>query len=254
MTTLLYSGNVGLGQDLGTVLKAVARLNGSANLKVLIVGGGKGLSEFQALASQLGLKNVEFRPPVALDQLSSLLAEGDIHVICQKPGTEGLLVPSKTYGTLAVGRASLFVGPAHCEVAAILEDSRSGFVVEPGNVEKAKQALQTLALSPALREDMGRNARDYYEYYFGRDKSVAQIIAILEKTYEDAGPSDRADANIVAGGSATGSESTRRIGVLRRAVNRFKRLFSKRRSRQSSDTAAGRSEDEFGRASLAHDK
>jgi hypothetical protein len=43
MTTLLYSGNVGLGQDLGTVLRAAAKLNGTSGVNVLIVGGGKGL-------------------------------------------------------------------------------------------------------------------------------------------------------------------------------------------------------------------
>lgn len=180
MTTLLYSGNLGIGQDLHTILRATARLDGDLDLHILIVGGGKGLPSVRQLAADLQLRNVEFGEPVPLYKLFEVLATGDIHIICQKPGTEGLLVPSKIYGTLAVGRPSLFVGPADCEVGQIVRDSRSGFIVEPGDVEGAFNTLTNLISSAALRWEMGQNAREYYEYYFGRQKSVAKIITVIE--------------------------------------------------------------------------
>lgn len=180
MTTLLYSGNLGIGQDLHTVLRAMARLNSDGDLRLIIIGGGKGLPSVKQLVAELQLKNVEFGEPVPLYKLFDVLSTGDIHVICQKSGTEGLLVPSKIYSTLAVGRPSLFVGPADCEVGRIVHDSRSGFIVEPGDVEGAVNALAGLVRSAALRWEMGRNAKEYYEYYFGRQKSVAKIITVIE--------------------------------------------------------------------------
>ena len=181
MTTLLYSGNLGIGQDLGTVLRAAARFDGDVNLRILIIGGGKGLPSVKQLVSELQLRNVEFGEPVPLYKLFDVLTTGDIHIICQKIGTEGLLVPSKIYSTLAVGRPSLFAGPANCEVGRIVRDSRSGFIVEPGDVEGTVNALTSLVRSEALRWEMGQNAREYYEYYFGRQKSVAKIISIIER-------------------------------------------------------------------------
>jgi colanic acid biosynthesis glycosyl transferase WcaI len=181
MTTLMYSGNLGIGQDLHTVLRAVARLNGDKDLRIIIIGGGKGLPSVRQLVSELQLRNVEFGEPVPLYKLFDVLVTGDIHIICQKTGTEGLLVPSKIYSTLAVGRPSLFVGPADCEVGRIIHDSRSGFIVEPGDVEGAFHTLTNLVRSAALRWEMGQNAREYYEYYFGRQKSVAKIIKIIEQ-------------------------------------------------------------------------
>lgn len=179
--TLLYSGNLGLGQDLGTVLRAAACFNGETNLHILIIGGGKGIVDIQRLAVELQLENAEFRPPVPLYELPELLASGNIHVICQKSGTEGLLVPSKIYSTLATGRPSLFVGPSGCEVAHIVQDSRSGRVVEPGDVDGAAGALKELVQSRAALAEMGENAREYYEYYFGRQRSVSKIIDIIER-------------------------------------------------------------------------
>ena len=181
MITLLYSGNIGIGQDLTTVLRAVACFNGDMDLHILIVGGGKGLAHTKQLATDLQLRTVEFRKPVPLYKLTELLATGDIHIICQKRGTEGLLVPSKVYGTLVAGRPSLFVGPHDCEVGRIVRDSRSGFVVEPGDVEGAFNALINLTRSEALRREMGKNAREYYGYHFGRQRSVSRIVEILER-------------------------------------------------------------------------
>lgn len=184
MITLLYSGNIGIGQDIATILRAVARLHCNGDLRIVIVGSGKGLSSIRQLVRQLQLRNVEFREPVPLSQLSGLLIGGEIHLILQKPGTEGLLVPSKVYGTLAAGRPSLFVGPSNCEVSRIISESRSGLVVDAGDVEGVVNALRTLVASATLRQEMGNNARQYYERHFGRQRSVSKIIDILERAAE----------------------------------------------------------------------
>lgn len=180
MTTLLYSGNLGMGQDLATILRAMARFNGDIDLHILIVGGGKGLAYTKQLAADLQLKNVKFREPVPLYKHAELLKSGDIHIICQKPGTEGLLVPSKIYSALAAGRPSIFVGPTDCEVGQMVRDSRSGFIVDPGDVEAAFKGLINLTSSAGLLREMAQNAREYYRLHFGRKKSVAKIISILE--------------------------------------------------------------------------
>ncbi len=181
MLTLLYSGNIGMGQDLHTLVRAVARANGDMNFRTLIVGSGKGLASVKRLARDLQVRNVEFRDPVPLYKLNDLLASGDVHVICQKPGTEGLLVPSKIYGTLSVGRPSLFIGPEDCEVSRIIRESHSGYIVRPEDVNAAFSALINLVLSSALRKKMGENAREYYRQHFGRNRSVGKIIALIDQ-------------------------------------------------------------------------
>jgi len=181
MTTLLYSGNFGLGHDLDTILRAAATLNGPTNLRIRLVGGGKGLASVRRLVRELRLKDTEFLPSVPLYELASLLAAGDIHLVTQRPRTEGLIVPSKIYGTLAVGRPVIFIGPGRCEVAHIVRESGCSFVVVPGDVGDAAGALGTLALDGTLRDMMGERARRYYQKHFGRGRSVARIIDLIER-------------------------------------------------------------------------
>ncbi len=180
MLTLLYAGNLGLGHDLDTIVLAIAKINGKSNLKAVFVGEGKAKRTLEKRVEQLKLDNVEFRRPVPLYRLSELMAEGDIHLVSQKAGTQGLIVPSKIYGVLAVGRPTLFIGPSDCEPAIIVKQSRSGFVIPPGDVDGVVGVLKKLIFDQELRLKMGEQAKSYYKEHFGRDKSVLRIIQALE--------------------------------------------------------------------------
>jgi len=180
MLTLLYTGNLGLGHDLETIILALAKINGDLSLQAVFVGDGKAKRNLEKQIKQLKFDNVEFRPPVPLYKLSELMAEGDIHVVSQKAGTQGLIVPSKIYGVLAAGRPVLFIGPSDCEPAMIVSKSRAGVVVQSGDIDGVAEAIKKLVLNPDLRREMGKHARQYYEKNFGRDISVSRIIKAIE--------------------------------------------------------------------------
>lgn len=182
---LMYSGNLGLGHDLDTVLRAVARLRDATDLRLVLVGDGKRRRPLEDLSARLGLACVEFHDPVPLGSLADSLAAGDIHIVSQKEGTQGLIVPSKTYGVLAAGRPILFVGPGGCEVERILAASKAGIVVAPGSVEGVVVAVATLLRDPKLRDEMGRRARSHYERHFGREHSLPRIVEVIESAGAD---------------------------------------------------------------------
>lgn len=192
--TLLYSGNLGLGHEFDMIVSALSQVNSGASVKAIFVGDGKAKHALGGLAKELGYDHIEFRRPVPLGELPGLLLSGDVHFVAQKQGTQGLLVPSKIYAVLAAGRPTLFVGPSDSEVAMIVNESRSGFVVEPGDAEALVDALRTLALDSDLRHTMGKRARRYYEEHFGRDKSVSRIIKVIEETVESESASKESHA------------------------------------------------------------
>lgn len=180
--TLMYSGNLGLGHDLETVLSAVHSLDKKQNLRVLFVGNGKVQKSLEKLAEELDLSCIDFCPPVPLERLSDSLAGGDIHIVSQKPGTEGLIVPSKLYGIMAAGRPTLFIGPPECESARIIVKSGAGIIVPPGDEKAVSQAIDKLVNDYELRVEMGKRAQEYYKQHFGRNRSVPCIIQAIEVT------------------------------------------------------------------------
>jgi len=177
--TLMYSGNLGLGHELDTALKAISQLDSTADFRAVFVGDGVMRPALERLAADLGLGNVVFRPPQPLHQLSGSLAAGDIHLVAQRPGTQGILVPSKLYGVMAAARPVVFVGPEGSEAAHIVRDSGGGVVVQPGNADSLAAALTALIHDAELRAAMGWSGRRHYERHFGRDRSVAAIVNLV---------------------------------------------------------------------------
>ncbi len=177
---MMYSGNLGMGHELETAVRAVDRLRGSVDLRVLFVGDGKLRRPLERLVGALGLEGVSFHPPQPLEHLADGLAAGDFHLVAQREGMQGLILPGKIFGVLAAGRATLFIGPHDTEIAAILRESGAGVVVPPGDVAAAAEAIRRLCADPAATGEMGRRARACYEARFGRDRSVARMARLIE--------------------------------------------------------------------------
>lgn len=71
---------------------------------------------------------------------------------------EGLIVPSKLYGVLAAGRASVFIGDPDGEVAAVLTSSGSGLVVAQGDGTGLARLIEELGRDPVRIAEMGARA------------------------------------------------------------------------------------------------
>jgi hypothetical protein len=153
---LLYSGNLGVAHEIDTVVAGLAQhhRDGTGRIGLWLNASG---SAVETVATQLQAAKVPFAhtEPVALDQLPSLLASADIHLITLRSAFSGLVVPSKLYGCLASGRPILFVGPASSDVHLMCTKTMPLRYerVEPGDNEGFARALDRLVNSKlSLRE------------------------------------------------------------------------------------------------------
>lgn len=125
-----YSGNLGRSHDFATILDAAAALKDNPDIVFLLIGGGAQLPQVQKDCTDRGLSNVMFKPYQPREKLSESLSVADVHLISLKPELESLIVPSKFYGILAVGRPVIFIGAEDGELAKILNHYQCGEVVK----------------------------------------------------------------------------------------------------------------------------
>jgi glycosyltransferase involved in cell wall biosynthesis len=184
--TIMYSGNLGMGHQLDTLLHGVAGLDRPSDISVMFVGGGKMKTTLERMSGELGLDCVRFAPPCPLAELSQSMAQASVHVVSQRPGTEGLIVPSKIYGILASGRPALYIGPGDTEVARIIRDSECGILVEAGDVKGVTAALEKLRSDRQQLVRMADRARLGYSRLSGMAESTAAIAEIVESAAPDA--------------------------------------------------------------------
>lgn len=172
-----YSGNLGRAHDFETLLGAMKALAGDDRIRFLVVGGGAHLERVRAEAPP----NVLFKPYQPRERLRESLSAADLHVVTLFPGVEGLMVPSKLYGVLAVGRGVLFVGARDGEVASIVARNECGFTFAPGDSAGLARAIRDLAENRGQVEQLGRRAREAYERDYARDGALQSWERILEE-------------------------------------------------------------------------
>jgi glycosyltransferase involved in cell wall biosynthesis len=157
-TVVMYSGNLGLGHDAQTMCEALRLLKAEPNLKFIFIGGGKRRQEIEAFIAANDIRNAQYRDYVAREQLNESLALADIHLISLKEGIEGIMVPSKLFGIMAVGKPSIFIGHPGSEISRVLTETDSGITVREGDGAGLAKAIRALAHDGARRTRMGQNA------------------------------------------------------------------------------------------------
>lgn len=155
---VIYSGNMGLAHDFDTVLDAADSLRGQ-RVVFLFIGEGPRRLEVETAARLRGINNIRFLPPQPAEKLSESLSAADAHLVTMRPNLCGLVVPSKVYGVLAVGRPCLFVGPADSEAARLIRETDSGFVIEPGQSAQLASEILDWVGNPTLHATACRKAR-----------------------------------------------------------------------------------------------
>jgi glycosyltransferase involved in cell wall biosynthesis len=177
---VMYSGNLGMGHELATLVEAARILRDrSPEVFFAFVGEGSRRKETEELAS--GLDNVGFFPYAPQATLADSLSAADVHLVTLREGLEGLLVPSKLYGALAVGRPVISVGPGSCEVASVIRAHDVGWVVPPGDHAALAQVIAGAASDRDGTRARNVRARRALEEHYDRRVAVARWRDVLRE-------------------------------------------------------------------------
>ena len=156
---VMHSGNVGLSQDLDTLLDAAALLHEERGIVFVVMGDGARRAALEARARAEGLSQVRFLPHQPAERLPDAFGSADVFVVSLKRGLAGSIVPSKLYGILASGRAYVAAVEPSCEVASITTKHDCGLLVAPGDARALAGRILELYRDRQLVRLLGDNAR-----------------------------------------------------------------------------------------------
>ncbi len=157
-----YIGLVRSLEGLRLLLQACAVLRKRyANLKVLIVGGGRDLPALQREARERGLSDVViFTGEIPHDQIAAYYAMLDVVVIPRtRSRVTELVTPMKPYEAMAMEKAVVV-----SDVAALKEvvtDGETGRVFVADDVKSLTQTCAELIENPELRMQLGQRGREW---------------------------------------------------------------------------------------------
>jgi colanic acid biosynthesis glycosyl transferase WcaI len=176
---ILYSGVMGLAHEFDTALAAAERLQDRPEVHWVFIGAGARRDDVERDARRRGLGDVEFRPLVPRERIGDTLTAADVHLVTLRDQVAGMLVPGKIYGILAAGRPCLYVGPAGCEVARLLDEGRCGVRVAVGDDAGLAAAISRYLGDEPRRMADGQRARRLFDERFDRPRAMAAFRRLL---------------------------------------------------------------------------
>ncbi|MEX0643460.1 MAG: glycosyltransferase family 4 protein [Pirellulales bacterium] len=181
---VMYSGNLGLSQNLTQVLEAAAHVRNCEQIVFAFIGSGADRPNLERIAREKGLTNVRFFDYQPKAELADSLSAADVHLVVLQPQIRRLLMPSKLYGALASGTPVLAITAGDCELAEIVEQHDLGRVVSNGQVAELADAVRTMSTSPATLHRQATNARQFAESHCTRAVSVARLQVLFSQSLQ----------------------------------------------------------------------
>lgn len=175
---LLYAGNLGPMQDLGTVIEAASRCDDVPGFKLEIAGGG--ILEDSLRTAAEGLFRTKFLGLLPRSEMGRIYSESDFQLVTLKDiPIFRTTVPSKLQSSLASGVP--VITTVQGDVATLIEKYEAGLVAEPENVESLAAVFErALDMSAEERARMGRNARRLYNEKMSHATGTGAIVSIMD--------------------------------------------------------------------------
>jgi colanic acid biosynthesis glycosyl transferase WcaI len=179
---LLYSGTVGHAHDLSPLI-ALAR---ACRLKGLDVGfcyAGCG-AHYDCQTAVITDDDTNIRLAGFADEkeLDLRLAAADIHMVSVRESWDGIVVPSKFFGAIAIGRPVIFAGSDKSSVSEYIQRYDIGRVISGMDVTATTAWLEELLQAPHTLRQYQRRAFSCYHDHFSREKMCRHFSELLCET------------------------------------------------------------------------
>ncbi len=176
---ILYAGAHGMSNDLGVVLDAAEILHDQPTLCFVLLGDGKEKNNLIASATQRGLDNVLFLPPLPKNKIAPALAAADACLAILKPiELYKTTYPNKVFDYMAAGKPVLLVIDG--VIRQVIEEASAGIPTPPGDPHSLAAAVRQMMSDPVACRQMGSAGRKYIEQNYARTQIANQFNKLLE--------------------------------------------------------------------------
>ncbi|MFO7607105.1 MAG: glycosyltransferase family 4 protein [Desulfurivibrionaceae bacterium] len=183
---VMFAGNLGEAQALGTIIAAAARLRDEAAIHWLIVGDGRRKEWMQREARRAGVgEQLHFLGGFPAERMPALFAASHaLLVTLKKDQVFDRTIPSKVQTYMACARP--LVAALNGEGARVIAESRGGLAVGAEDDKGlAAAVLELYRMGAGEREGMGIRARNYYNAEFEKDLLIERLEGWMEKAVEE---------------------------------------------------------------------
>ena len=176
---LLYSGNFGRAHSYEAFFELARSLKSDNIAFAFAIRGNRADLVRQSMRpDDTNIWIVDFASEA---ELEARLSAADIHLVSLRPEWNGVVVPSKFFGSLAAGRPILFAGPADSDIAGWIREHQVGWVLNADSKEAIPGELRALAASKDCLKEMQDRCHRTYQKHFSKKVVLDQWDEALRR-------------------------------------------------------------------------
>jgi glycosyltransferase involved in cell wall biosynthesis len=174
--TVIFAGNIGSAQAVGTILEAAELLKSVKDIQIVLLGDGSCRNWMLEEVKSRRLNNLHLpgkypaqTMPWFMQNASALL------VTLANKRIFSATIPNKVQAYLAAGRP--IIACLNGEGARLVLDADAGVAVPAEDPDRLAQAIFSLyKMTPNELDILGNNGRNYYEKHFNHEQLMDELI------------------------------------------------------------------------------
>lgn len=176
----VYGGNLGIPQGIDFLIECLEQSKDNDGIFYVIVGSGTQFNKLKNYIQISGLNNVKLFDQLPRNDYDILVNSCDVGLIFLDHKFTIPNYPSRILSYMQASMPILAATDNSTDIGHTIEDGKFGFWCESNNVEAFYLKVQLLC-DNNLRQEMGKNAREYLEQYFSTPKSYQIILQHLRE-------------------------------------------------------------------------
>lgn len=176
---VIYTGNIGLAQDILKLLKVAEQLQEYQNIEFVIIGYGFRKHEVEAMIEKKGLTNIKLIQAKSRKRTLKEISSAHIaYVSLVEESVFDKVLPGKVIDYMCVGKP--IVADVSGFAADMIREANCGLIAENRSIEEIASNIITLANDSELMGTFGSNGYAYAKEHFNWNNNFEGLRQILE--------------------------------------------------------------------------
>lgn len=177
---LLFAGNIGPAQSVETIIETARILNDNKQIHFHIVGDGLSKEKCEKMADEYRLTNITFYGFHNVSEMPRFYKIADAYLITMVNNeVVNSTLPAKVQSYMIAGKPIL--GAISGEVKDVIEEADCGLCCESLDYQSFADIILKASKNKAEQKKWAKNARDYYENHFEKEKCINDLINLFQK-------------------------------------------------------------------------
>ena len=178
-----YFGNMGICQDIETLLTAMQRLKDDEQIQFLIAGHGSKLPALRETTKDF--RNVKIMNFLLDDEFEQALAISSCGIVSLEKGLTGTCAPSKYYSYLQSGCPVIVISEENSYLAIDVIAQKIGYAVANGDADYLVTVIRELYRDNLVRTAMSHQAYSVYREHYEKAQAMKEYNELIMSVYSE---------------------------------------------------------------------